>query len=632
VAGSRAGLAFSAAFAVQRLVLDGSALTVEATDDTTRLRLTWRCSVTEQGLLHTSAALTNLADTPYEVAELAAVLPVPDLALELLDLAGRWAGERQPQRHPWPVGTWLREGRHGRTGADSPLVLVAGTPGFGFATGQVWGVHLAWSGDSRYWAQRLADGTSVLAAGELLTAGEVVLAPGETYVSPEVFAGWSDAGLDGLAERFHRYLRARPSHPTSPRPVVLNTWEAVYFDHDLGKLTRLADVAAAVGVERFVLDDGWFAGRVNDSSSLGDWYVDTVRWPDGLHPLVDHVHRLGMQFGLWVEPEMVSPDSALARAHPDWVLRAGTGPRLPVSWRQQQVLDLVNEDAFAYLYERLDALVSEYRIGYLKWDHNRDLVEAGHRGRPAVHEQTLAVYRLLDQLRARHPALEIESCSSGGSRVDLGILARTDRVWASDNNDALDRQAIQRWTQQLLPLELVGAHVGAPRAHVTGRTHDLSFRFATAVFGHFGLEWDLTAASTSDITALTEGIAWWKGVRELLHSGRAFRVDHPDPSAYVHGVVADGSAELVAVVGYAQLGSLALERPARLRVPGLAPARRYRISPVFPAGRPAVFGRTDAPWWTVGGATLTGRALATTGVALPVLGPAQAALFEVRPV
>jgi alpha-galactosidase len=342
-----------------------------------------------------------------------------------------------------------------------------------------------------------------------------------------------------------------------------------------------------------------------------------------------------MQFGLWVEPEMVSPDSALARAHPDWVLRAGTGPRLPVSWRHQQVLDLVDDDAFAYVFERLDALVTEYRIGYLKWDHNRDLVEAGHLGRPAVHEQTLAVYRLLDRLRARHPDLEIESCSSGGARVDLGILARTDRVWASDNNDALDRQTIQRWTQQLLPLELVGAHVGAPRAHVTGRTHDLSFRFATAVFGHFGLEWDLTSASAAEIAALTEGIAWWKRVRQLLHSGRAFRVDHPDPSGYVYGVLAGddpGPGGLAAVVAYAQVGSVALERPAHLRVPGLAPARRYRIGPVFPAGRPAVFGRSEAPWWTAGATTLTGQALATTGVALPMLGPAQAALFEVRPV
>ena len=264
-----------------------------------------------------------------------------------------------------------------------------------------------------------------------------------------------------------------------PRPVVLNTWEAVYFDHRLDRLTALADTAAELGVERFVLDDGWFRHRRDDTAGLGDWYVDEDVWPDGLHPLVNHVRGLGMEFGLWVEPEMVNPDSDLARAHPEWVREAPP-------WRNQQVLDIAQPDAYAYLLERLDALVSEYAIDFLKWDHNRDLVGGAH-------AQTLAAYRLLDELRERHPALEIESCSSGGSRVDLGILARTDRVWASDTNDALERQAIQRWTQLLLPPELVGSHVGPPRAHTTGRTHDLSFRVATALFGHFGIEWDINA-------------------------------------------------------------------------------------------------------------------------------------------
>jgi alpha-galactosidase len=202
----------------------------------------------------------------------------------------------------------------------------------------------------------------------------------------------------------------------------------VYFGHDLERLTRLAERAAQVGVERFVVDDGWFGSRRDDSSGLGDWYVSREVWPQGLRPLADRVRALGMDFGLWFEPEMVNPDSDLVRAHPDWVL----GPRARLS-RRQRVLDVANPAAHAYLLERISTLVDEIGIAYIKWDHNRDLHEAQGTttGTAGVHAQTAAVYRLLDELRARHPGLEIESCSSGGARADLGVLARTDRVWTS---------------------------------------------------------------------------------------------------------------------------------------------------------------------------------------------------------
>ena len=217
---------------------------------------------------------------------------------------------------------------------------------------------------------------------------------------------------------------------------------------------------------------------------------------------------LGMEFGLWVEPEMVNPDSDLARAHPDWVL---PGP----PWRHQQALDITIPEAYAYIFERLDALLTEYEIAFLKWDHNRDLVTP-------THDQTLATYRLLDELRARHPGVEIESCSSGGARVDLGILARTDRVWASDTNDALERQSIQRWTQLLLPPELVGSHVGPPKAHTTGHTHDLSFRGATALFGHFGIEWDIASATDEERAELAEWIARYKRFAPCCTPARSY--------------------------------------------------------------------------------------------------------------
>ena len=345
---------------------------------------------------------------------------------ELLDLSGRWGRERSPQRRGFTVGVHLREGRRGRTGADAATVLHAGTPGFGFAQGEVWGVHTGWSGNHTHYAERLATGEQVVGGGELLLPGEVVLTEGESYTSPWVYGSYG-TGLDAVARRFHRYLRSRPQHPATPRPVTLNTWEAVYFDHRLEPLVELAEKAAAIGVERFVLDDGWFGSRRDDHAGLGDWWVSPEVWPQGLHPLVDRVTQLGMQFGLWVEPDMVNLDSDIARAHPEWVM--ATGGRTPVPSRHQQVLNLGIPECYAHIRDALFAILAEYDIAYLKWDHNRDLVDAGSHpdGRPGVHAQTLAVYRLLDELRAAHPRLGIESCSSGGGRVDLGILQRTDR-------------------------------------------------------------------------------------------------------------------------------------------------------------------------------------------------------------
>ncbi|HEV7646998.1 MAG TPA: alpha-galactosidase [Actinophytocola sp.] len=624
--GSRGGRAWVTAFRVSDVRVTGSSAASSALfaaeDPDALLHLEITVELTAQGVLRLRTTVTNDGAGPYTVDGLEAALPVPAQATELLDLTGHWARERHPQRRAFDLGTWSRESRRGRTGHDATLALLAGTAGFGFRTGEVWGLHVAWSGNHVTYAERLLEGTATLGGGELLASGEVILAPGEEYASPWLYATYSARGIDGLSAAWHEWLRARPWHPPSPRPVVLNTWEAVYFDHDLDRLRSLADVAARIGVERFVLDDGWFRHRRDDTAGLGDWYVDETVWPAGLTPLVDHVTGLGMRFGIWVEPEMINEDSDLYRAHPDWVLRPGGGV-LPPRARHQQVLDLSVPAAYAYLLERLDELLSGNDIAFLKWDHNRDLVAAGHDGRPGVHGQTLAVYRLLDELRARHPGLEIESCSSGGARVDLEILARTDRVWASDSNDALERQTIQRWTALLLPPELIGAHVGPPTVHSSGRTQHLPFRFATALFGHFGIEWDIASASPAELAALAAGIACYQDKRALLHTGEVVRADHPDPAAYVHGVVArDRSA---AVFAYVQLRTSARGVPAPMRLPGLDPDRRYRVDLLEPAGPPMTIGR--APGWTP--RELTGRVLAEVGLRPPVLAPEQAWLVEV---
>ena len=483
---------------------------------------------------------------------------------------------------------------------------VASTSGMGRS-----GLHLGWSGNQDLYAERLYNGTRVLPAGELLLPGEVELAQGETYESPWLYAAYG-SGLDAIAGRFHQWLRARPQHPRRARPVTLNVWEAVYFDHDLARLTALADRAAEVGNERFVLDDGWFGSRRDDTSGLGDWVVSPDVWPDGLHPLVNSVRRLGMEFGLWVEPEMVNLDSDLARTHPEWMFRAGGRIGFPA--RYQHVLDLAHPGAYEHMRSQLQALLDEYDIAYLKWDHNRYLVDAGHTpgGQPGVHAQVLAVYRLMDELRAANPGLEIESCASGGGRVDLGVLHRTDRVWASDCIDALERQQIQRRTQLLLPPELIGTHVGSGVAHTTGRRHDLRFRAAAALWGHMGVEWDLTRASEEDRQELAGWIALHKALRPLLHGGALVQDEVPGTGHRVNGVVAPDASD--AVYGLTAVARSTTTAPGRVRLSGLAADRHYRVR-LLPPGDVAT-SPAHVPAWasSPSGVVLSGRTLGSVGV------------------
>ena len=603
-----------------------SALTCTSSDAEAGWDVSVQLALDDGGLLHARTSVTNAADGDLHLATVLTALPVGAGATELLDLTGRWCKERSPQRHSWVQGTHRRDGRRGRPGHDATLLITAGTPGFGFSSGEVWAVHTAWSGNHTTYAERTPEGDCLLGGGELLAPGEVALATGETYRSPWLLASWSGAGLDPMSHRLHAHLRSQASHPPHEAPVVANTWEAVYFDHTLDRLTALADVAASVGVERFVLDDGWFRGRRNDDAGLGDWTVDTDVWPNGLHPLIDHVRRLGMQFGLWVEPEMVNVDSDTARTHPDRVLRGRES--LPPEWRSQQVLDLQDEGAYAELRDSLLALLEEYPIDYFKWDHNRDLTDATHDGRPASHGQTLALYRLLDELRTARPGVEIESCASGGARVDAEILRRTDRIWPSDTIDPLERQHLQRWTSLLVPPELIGSHVGGPAAHTTGRSHRLGYRAATSLLYSFGIEWDLTGLDPLTLDALTRWVALHKQVRPLISSGTLVHPDHPDPAVLVTGLVAADRSEAWYVV--ATVATPETQHPAPVRLTGLDLDRSYRLTDQTITGDAH---RPDAadlgPWWAAGdGRGVSGRALAVAGVTLPVLAPEDALVLH----
>ncbi|HEY0535236.1 MAG TPA: alpha-galactosidase [Actinoplanes sp.] len=594
---------------------------VQAVDDSGRLALSLELELLPTGILRARAELGNRGSSAYGINDFVLSFPLPAEAREILDFGGRHNLERVPQRGELRTGAHVRENRKGRTGADSAYVLHVGEPGFGFASGRTWAVHTAWSGNHIHYAERVSTGEQRIGGGELLLPGEARLAPGDTYRTPWLYGSFGD-GLDEVARRFHRHLRSRPRPVGTARPVTLNVWEAVYFDHDAPRLLDLAERAAAAGVERYVLDDGWFGSRRDDTSGLGDWVVSPEVWPQGLHPLIDRVKQRGMQFGLWFEPEMVNPDSDLARAHPDWIMAARSS--WPVESRHQQVLNLGIPGAYEHVKAQIFAVLDEYDIDYIKWDHNRDLIEAGTQptGRAGVHEQTLAFYRLLDEIRSFRPALEIESCSSGGARIDLEVLTRTDRVWVSDNIDPHDRQHMLRWTTQLVPPEYLGSHIASDRSHTTGRRHDLAFRGATAIFGHLGIEWDLSRATDDELAELAEWVTFFKTERGLLLGGDLVRMDGYGPDVMVHGVVAPDRSR--AVFAMATLGSPYPDPPARVRFRGLDPERRYRVRPLFP-GVPVA----QPVWWSDDDLILTGAALTHFGVACPRVHPDQVVLYAV---
>ncbi len=628
IEGSRPdGSAWSPRFTLTGVDATAGTLTVTATDDIAELRVVTKLTLTASDVLTAVVTLHNEGETDYSLSACRLTVPVPDDLTEVQVPEGRWVHEFQEVRLPWRAGAIEQSNRRGRTSADKPPWIMVGTSGFGNQTGSVWGAHLGWSGNATVRAEVLTDGRRVLQLGELLLVGDVTLTPGGSYTSPTLYLSASIAGANGVSQAFHRFIRSRPQHQQvlSARPVHMNTWEAVYFDLDLKALTDLADRAAAVGAERYVLDDGWFHGRRSDRAGLGDWWVDERVWPNGLGPLIDHVTGLGMEFGIWVEPEMVNPDSDLFRDHPDWIL--GVEGYEPVLGRNQLLLDLTNDDAFAYLLGHLDTLLANHDVSYVKWDMNRDHTQPASRRAAASHHQTLAVYRLIDQLRDRHPGVDIESCSSGGSRADLGILERTDRVWTSDSNDALARQRIQRGFLRWFPPELMGAHVGPHVSHTSGRRSSLGFRGATALFGHFGIEWNLSSATEQDREQLADIIALHKQHRGLLHTGVVWQLDTTDPALLAMGVVATNGAE--ALYSVAQLETARYGTPERLRLFGLVPERSYAITPLLLSDSTLGMAVRQPEWATVGIEAATGQLLETFGLQLPCLDPETALLLHV---
>ena len=591
-------------------------------DEDLDLELELNLEIHASGVLVIDGALTNCGSMSYLLHGLRFALPVPSRAQELLTIGGRWGMEFGEQRTPWMQSAISISNSRGRTSHEKWPVVFAGTSQFGEQHGEVWGCHVGWSGNFDITLDGVTEHRKHMLVGEKLVSGEIALQSKTTYASPTIYAVYSSHGLSTASQHFHEFVRSRNRQKNMRRPVTLNTWEAVYFDHNFETLTKLADAAADVGVERFVLDDGWFSGRRNDTAGLGDWTVDSSVWPNGLTPLISHVKSLGMEFGIWCEPEMVNPDSDLYRQHPDWVLHNGSS--FPITGRNQLVLDLSRPEVREYLFECISQLLDAHDISYVKWDHNRDLV-ASH-----AHQQTLGTYELLGRLNQTHPQVQFESCASGGGRVDFGILPFVDRFWTSDSIDPLDRILIQRGAQRLMPPEVLGTHIGSPISHITRRSHSLAFRASTALFGWLGIEWNLLDASPHERDRLAFVVAQYKELRTLLHTGAAFRADHPDTNIIVHGVSAhDQSQSLVSVTRLANGPSSHVDP---IRIQHLADDSSFVVKPLH-LGTPTYAPHRKLPQWIDDGSiTMTGRQLREIGVTCPPLLPASTFLIQIHKV
>ena len=609
-------------------------LVLECADQNTQVQARHDLAIDpDSGVLTLSTEITNVSSTPLALDWCAAAaLPLDPRFTKLLCFSGKWASEFEVEEISNFRGGYIRENKSGRTSHHSFPGLYVGTDATSEDTGLVGAFHLAWSGNSRVRVDHLQDGSASLQMGELLFPGEIQLGPNESYSTPEIKACWSKSGYSDVSQRLHRHVAGQLLDKRSfdkPRPVHYNTWEAVYFDHSETRLIDLADKAAEVGAERFVLDDGWFGGRRNDAAGLGDWWVSFEIYPKGLHPIVDHVRSLGMQFGLWFEPEMVNPDSELYRAHPEWILEA---PGVEtISSRNQYTLDLTKAAVTDYLFDNMSQLVAKYGIDYIKWDMNRDTHFPGSEGRAVMHRQTMAVYALIAKLRAAFPKLEIESCSSGGARADYGILQHTDRIWTSDNNDARHRQHIQRGASYFLPLRVTGSHVGPHKCHITGRVFDMEFRVASAFFGHMGLELDLAKETPEDRAILKQGIALHKQHRELIHGGKLYRLEST-PSRVAMGVVADDRTE--GLFSCAQIDMHSETLPPRLRFAGIAADRSYRVKLIWPGlnisiSSPSIFEAADL---LGDAATFSGAALMDYGIQVPLVMPDTCLIYHVKAV
>jgi len=519
---------------------DAETLEIELMDRLTGLRVTAVYGVFERtGAITRSLRLKNESGEDMQInGVLSASAPVHGSGYDVIHLKGAWARERHVMRQTQGEGEYRIFSQRGASGHEANPFLALCEKSATEFSGEVWAVSLVYSGSFEALSYVNNTENSRLSIGLNPDVFTWKLEPGETFVSPEAAMVYSPDGLNGMSHAFHRLYSEnlmRSKWFERDRPILINNWEATYFNFNEEKILQIARRAKELGVEMLVLDDGWFGKRNTDNCSLGDWVVNPEKLPGGLNGLSDRLHDLGLKFGLWFEPEMISPDSDLYRAHPDWCLHVDGRAR--VEMRNQLILDLSRKEVQDYIIESVSAALESARIEYVKWDMNRNMTEpfsgaqTPERQKETQHRYMLGLYRVLEEITARFPEILFESCSGGGGRFDPGMLYYMPQTWTSDDSDAAERMFIQYGTSFVYPPCAMGAHVSAVPNHQTGRTTAMQTRGDVALGGNFGFELDLSQLSDADAETVRQLIEREKQVRTLVRTGEFTRLlspfDHP---------------------------------------------------------------------------------------------------------
>ena len=518
------------------------------------------------------------------LSAMSACVDLPDKDYEMIDLAGVWARERHVRRHKLDYGIQSIYSMRGCSSYQfNPFLALARENADEFQ-GKVYGFSLVYSGN--FLAQTEVDNYDTVRVLMGIHPNEFkwTLGKGESFQTPEMVMVYSEAGLNGMSQTFHKLYRTRLARGTwrdKVRPILINSWEAFYFDFDAPKLLGLADAAADLGMELFVLDDGWFGKRDDSTSSLGDWYPNEEKLKGTLKELAEKINAKGLKFGLWIEPEMTNKDSDLYRAHPDWLL-AEQGKRICHS-RTQYVLDFSKKEVREYIGDMLENLLAEVPVSYIKWDMNRTFSEVFSNGNDreyqgkVCHKYILGVYELYERLTSRFPHVLFESCASGGARFDPGMLYYAPQGWTSDDTDAIERLKIQYGTSMVYPVSCMGSHVSASPNHQTNRVTPIETRADVAYFGTFGYELDLLKLDEEDKAEIRRQIAFMKEKRDLIQKGTFYRLKSPfegNETAWM--IVSEDQKK--ALVGYYRVMQPVNVGFKRLKLKGLKEDTCYKVS------------------------------------------------------
>ena len=564
---------------------EAQSLEIDLADPLTGLAVTLQYAVyAETGAVTRSMRIVNAGKEPLTLrGALAASVPMWGTDYDVLHLKGSWARERTLVRTPLGQGTYSIGSQRGASGhEENPFLALCGKQ-TGENSGEVWGVSFVYSGSFCAGASTDNAGNARLFMGMNPQVFSWFLQPGESFQTPEAVLVYSCKGLNGMSQCYHKLYRTRLARGVwrdRPRPVLINNWEGTYFDFDEEKLVQIARGGKELGIELFVMDDGWFGRRNSDNCSLGDWTANPEKLPRGLAGLSERIHGLDMLFGIWMEPEMISPDSDLYRAHPDWCLHVPGRTR--TEERNQLILDLSREEVREYVTNAVSAVLRESRADYLKWDMNRNMTEyfspvlSPERRMETQHRYMLGLYEIMEKITGDFPQVLFESCSGGGGRFDPGLLYYMPQAWTSDNTDAVSRLSIQYGTSLVYPPSAMGAHVSAVPNHQCQRTTSLQMRGDVALCGGgFGFELDVTKFSEEEKEQARAVIARAKQLRDLVQKGTFYRLLPPFGSRYAawEFVREDGSQALICVY---RILSEANRPPIRVKMAGLDPAAVYR--------------------------------------------------------